>query len=156
MSENDRWYAGGLRFACTGCGRCCRGDGGYVWVGLAEIEALARRFRVSLDDFGRRYLRRVGERYALVDRSGGDCVFLQGNACSVYEDRPVQCRAFPWWPEHLDSPRSWAAAARDCEGIADHQPLVGAETIEAARRSVRSGGRGRRGNGGGEAGDEAE
>ena len=34
------WYAGGLRFTCTGCGDCCTGAPGYVWVNQQEIDAL--------------------------------------------------------------------------------------------------------------------
>ena len=53
------WYRDGLRFACTECGRCCTVEG-YVWVNRREIRRLARFLELSLDDFGRRYLRRVG------------------------------------------------------------------------------------------------
>ncbi|MCH7752933.1 MAG: YkgJ family cysteine cluster protein, partial [Planctomycetes bacterium] len=35
------WYQDGLRFKCTGCGNCCTGSPGYVWVNQAEINALA-------------------------------------------------------------------------------------------------------------------
>ena len=33
------WYKDGLRFQCTGCGDCCTGGPGYVWVNQAEIDA---------------------------------------------------------------------------------------------------------------------
>lgn len=138
-----RWYGEGLRFACTGCGRCCTGVTGYVWVSVPEIQALAARMGLSLDEFGRRYLRRVGSRYALVDRGSGDCVFLEGRSCSVYEDRPAQCRAFPWWPGVVESPRSWREAAEGCEGIREDAPLVVAEVIDAALAVARKAGMGR-------------
>ena len=38
---NEPWYRDGLKFACTGCGDCCTGEPGYVWVNKAEIETLA-------------------------------------------------------------------------------------------------------------------
>ena len=38
---NEPWYAEGLKFQCTGCGDCCTGAPGYVWVNQAEIDALA-------------------------------------------------------------------------------------------------------------------
>ena len=126
-----RWYASGLRFECTGCGHCCTGGDGHVWVDLEEIRTLADSLSLSINDFGRRYLRRVGQRYALLERaSGGDCVFLREKRCSVYEARPRQCRTFPFWHAHLESREAWAAAARACEGIRDEAPLVACAEIE--------------------------
>jgi uncharacterized protein len=136
------WYAAGLRFACTGCGRCCTGANGYVWVTIAEIHALAGRLALDVNEFGPRYLRRFGERYALVDKPGGDCVFLAGKACSVYEARPAQCRAFPWWPANLVSPEAWADAAKGCEGISDVAPVVVATVIADSLAAARAAGLG--------------
>lgn len=128
------WYRDGLRFCCTSCGRCCTGSQGYVWISVAEATALAEHFSLALDDFGRRYLRRVGMRLALVDGADGACVLLQGKLCSVYELRPSQCRSFPWWPSVLASPQDWRRTALDCEGISDAAPLVAAEVIDDAAR----------------------
>jgi Fe-S-cluster containining protein len=126
----ERWYEQGLRFECTGCGRCCTGGEGHVWVEVEEIVALARRLSLPLDEFGRRYLRRIGQRYALLERvPGGDCVFLRDNRCSVYEARPRQCATFPFWAAHLKSPETWAAAARACEGIREQAPLISCSEI---------------------------
>lgn len=103
------WYAEGLRFTCQQCGNCCRGpDPGYVWVTVEEIEALAKRLDMTVDAFGRYYLRRVGGRYSLVERANHDCVFWkEGAGCTVYEDRPSQCRTFPFWPEFIESKDAW-------------------------------------------------
>ena len=40
---SDPWYQQGLKFHCLGCGDCCTGEPGYVWVTKAEIAALAAR-----------------------------------------------------------------------------------------------------------------
>jgi len=134
------WYATGLRFECTACGRCCTGGDGYVWVTTREIRALAVRFALEPDEFGRRYLRRFEGRYALVDAAGGNCVFLRGKTCSVYEHRPAQCRAFPWWPVNLKSPEAWKQAATSCEGISELAPVVVAEVIESSLATARAAG----------------
>jgi len=134
------WYADGLRFECTGCGKCCTGGDGYVWASVGEIRALAARFGLATDEFGRRYLRRFEGRYALVDSAGGDCVFLRGKTCSVYEDRPAQCRAFPWWPVNLKSPAGWKKAAKSCEGISAVAPVVVADVIDASLSAARAAG----------------
>lgn len=119
------WYVDGLRFACTRCGSCCTGAAGYTWVSASDVDRLAVSVGLSIDDFGRRYLRRVGERYALLeDRETGDCVLLAGRDCSVYAARPLQCRRYPFWPRNLESRRAWAAASRECEGIGGEAPLL--------------------------------
>jgi Fe-S-cluster containining protein len=136
-SRNADWLAEGLSFACTGCGGCCTGGEGYVWVSVDEIRQLARAFELDLDGFGARYLRRVGTRYALLeDRLTGSCVFLRGKSCGVYEDRPSQCRAYPWWPEIVASPAAWKREASRCEGIDDAAPRVSAESILKALATV--------------------
>ena len=38
------WYASGLRFTCeAGCGLCCTGAPGFVWVTAEEIADIAAR-----------------------------------------------------------------------------------------------------------------
>jgi Fe-S-cluster containining protein len=109
------WYAEGLRFACTRCGACCRGEG-YVWVDAREAAGLADHLDLALGDFGRRYLRLVGNRLALVDGPDGACVFWD-DGCTVYPVRPRQCRTFPFWREHLADERAWEAVAGESPGV---------------------------------------
>ena len=130
----EPWYREGLRFDCTGCGRCCTGPPGYVWMRRAEIEAMAAQLRLTADAFGRRYLRRVGSRYALLERQNGDCIFFQpGRGCTVYRTRPAQCRTFPFWPENLKGRGAWESVAGTCEGIGRGR-LYPPEEIDRIRR----------------------
>ena len=126
------WYKEGLRFGCTGCGGCCTGSPGYVWLDAQEIEALAKRLNLSMEAFVQKYTRKVGNRLSLKEHHKTyDCVFLEGKQCTVYEDRPTQCRTFPWWKESLETPAHWAETARRCEGINhENAPLVPLEEIE--------------------------
>jgi Fe-S-cluster containining protein len=125
------WYKDGLRFECTMCGACCSGPSGYVLFNDEEAAAIARRLGVTVDRFIEEYTEDMGVTIAGRRRSirevrtehGHDCVFLDrvsapGKAvCSLYEDRPQQCRSFPFWPEHIESARAWNELARTCEGI---------------------------------------
>lgn len=128
------WYRDGLRFACTRCGACCTGAPGFVWVSVAEIEALAVRLGLAVDEFGRRYLRQVGDQISLVERPNGNCIFWEATqGCTVYADRPVQCRTWPFWSENLETPDAWEATGKRCPGI-DRGDWFSLETIEEAAR----------------------
>lgn len=112
------WYEKGLQFQCTGCGQCCTGAPGYVWVTPEEMEAIAKRLSLPLDQFIKKYVRRVQGRYSLKEDSKNfDCVFLKGKKCEIYDERPKQCRTFPWWPEHLKSRKDWEEVSLRCEGV---------------------------------------
>jgi Fe-S-cluster containining protein len=114
----ENWFQDGLRFECTQCGDCCTGEPGFVWVNVAEIEALAIRFQLSTDEFERKYVRKLGNRKSLVEFPNGDCVFLdsQTRKCSVYEDRPRQCRTWPFWDSNLRTKRDWEWTCSVCPG----------------------------------------
>jgi Fe-S-cluster containining protein len=119
------WYSEGLNFACTGCGECCTGAPGYVWVTPEEIVAIAEHMSMSVEAFSSRYVRKVGDRFSLTENKRTyDCDFLTGKQCSIYPVRPVQCRTFPWWPQNLRSPEAWQQAATYCEGINREAPRV--------------------------------
>ena len=125
------WFSAGLRFKCTGCGQCCTGAPGYVWVTEAEIAAMAKELKLDIEEFRTNYVRRVGDRDSLIeDPKTFDCVFLKDKKCQIYSIRPKQCQTFPWWPFHLQSEQQWNEAGRYCEGINHPEaPLVPAETI---------------------------
>ncbi len=126
------WYREGLSFSCTRCGDCCTGAPGYVWVEPTEIDALAKHLGLSVDNFGERYLRKVGRRYSLIEKPGGDCVFFD-KGCSVYPARPTQCRTFPFWRSNLKSERAWDELADECPGIGQGK-LFPVEEIEVLKR----------------------
>ena len=125
------WYHKGLRFQCAGCGDCCAGAPGHVWVNKAEIEAMAAAVGQDVEKFEKKYVRLVGIRKSLVELSNDDCIFFdrQRRACKVYNARPRQCRTWPFWASNLRTPECWAEMARHCPG-ANHGPLVPLSKIE--------------------------
>ncbi len=125
------WYYKGLRFQCTGCGGCCSGTPGYVWVNKAEIEAMAAALSVETDKFLQRYVRQVGIRKSLIELPDGDCILLdsQKRACQVYHVRPRQCGTWPFWASNLRTPEDWDETCRECPG-ANRGPLISLQEIE--------------------------
>ncbi len=124
------WYRDGLRFECTGCGNCCTGAPGYVWLNKTEIEAIAALFQMDVDAFEKQYVRKVGIRKSLVEFPNGDCVFFdnEGRRCRIYTARPRQCRTWPFWDSNLRTAETWAEMSKSCPG-ANRGPLVALEEI---------------------------
>jgi len=113
------WYASGLRFTCRpDCGACCTNHDQYAFVYLEgdDLQQMARLLGLSDAEFSERYTVLDGEyRVLLMDEP--DCPFLDGARCTVYEARPTQCRAFPFWAETLTSRRRWRGLRKFCPGI---------------------------------------
>lgn len=113
------WYEAGLRFECLACGRCCRGEPGYIWCSIKELERISSFLGVPLQLFIRMYARRVKEDWSLRERPNGDCVFYDESSskCIIYEVRPSQCKTFPFWPSILSSRQKWESLAKVCPGL---------------------------------------
>ena len=116
--EVKPWFEDGLRFKCTGCGKCCTGSPGYVFLSHTDLARLSAHFQLTEVEFTQKHTRYIDGQYALLDREESyDCTFLKNKQCSVYEARPTQCRTFPWWVHNLREPGDWEEAAKRCEGI---------------------------------------
>jgi Fe-S-cluster containining protein len=125
----DVFYAEGLRFSCARCSGCCRGEAGYVFLSKEDLIRLLRRLSLDFKRFFQEYCTLVdtGTGMALslrdVARSekGGkasfDCALWGEEGCSVYEDRPVQCRTYPFWASIVEDDASWRREARSCPGM---------------------------------------
>jgi hypothetical protein len=130
MDTTQRWYAQGLFFRCTGCGHCCSGYPGYVYLSEQDVDSIAGFLGLDKTRFLRRYTRLVrvfGEqRLSLLEKQPFDCVFWNGS-CTVYPVRPYQCRSFPFWKQNVASPHHWERAGATCPGIGRgdvHTPQV--------------------------------
>ena len=74
--------------------------------------------QMSEQAFAEHYVVQVGERFSLKEESNGACVLLEGQAqCTVYQQRPQQCRDFPEWSCLRESDQAWQRAAEYCPGI---------------------------------------
>jgi len=130
------WYAGGLRFGCQACGRCCGGAPGDVLVDEDEIADISANLGLAAEEFRHVYVRRLWRGLSLREKPNGDCVLLDGRGrCTAYEVRPVQCRIWPFWPSNLHSRAMWEEAARRCPGIG-MGPVYSFEQIEAQRMEM--------------------
>lgn len=132
--QGTEWFArpdhgtgqAGLSFGCTMCGNCCSGDGGYVLFTDEEADKLAARFGLSRAEFLKQYTHDTIAGRSLKEQkaeSGYECIFLDREklpgkgVCGVYEDRPMQCRTWPFWRSNLNGPWSWTNAGKTCPGL---------------------------------------
>jgi len=123
MARKSPFYAQGLCFSCTRCSACCRYESGYVFLSGKDASLLGTALNMEYKEFIETFCRWIPsedrkERLSLKEKSNYDCIFwgLKGG-CSVYETRPLQCRAFPFWSSTLNSRKSWEMTAEDCPGI---------------------------------------
>lgn len=134
--QEDPWYAKGLRFGCTGCGKCCTGFPGYVWLSGKEILTIAKFLKLPPETFLQQYTRSIYSRISLKeDPKNYDCVFFKDKRCLIYPVRPMQCQTYPFWEDLIACKKAWEEAKKSCEGI-DHPkaPLIDREEIDKQRK----------------------
>jgi Fe-S-cluster containining protein len=100
---------------CTQCANCCR----VATVKLAprDVERLAKALRMSRERFLAEYAMESAEEGVILRRDDASgCVFLNGNDCTVYDDRPDICQRFPHLVRGQGSiaSRMWEMIDRAC------------------------------------------
>lgn len=131
--EKQPWYHKGLRFKCTGCGKCCTGAPGFVFLTEEDITNLTQCLGITREEFVKRYTKSFNGRLSLRDDTPNySCIFLKDKKyCQVYQARPIQCRTYPYWLMNLSSQEQWEEEAERCEGINHPEaPLISKEEIE--------------------------
>ncbi len=128
------WWSEGVPFKCQSqCGKCCDQPGGVVFLTKNDAHRIANHFDLSFDVFLKTHCTASmnGRTVLKSNQSTGVCVFLnEKKQCSIYEVRPQQCKAFPWWAENLRSSRQWEETKESCPGIdAEDAIIIDGKTI---------------------------
>ena len=115
---DDCFWKNGVGFTCSQCSACCRYESGFVFLYEKDIPPLLAALQVDFTEFVHRYCRWVDlhdgyEYLSLTETSSYDCI-LWNNGCSIYEARPLQCKAFPFWVSALQSLDAWLATIAGC------------------------------------------
>ena len=119
---NERpFYTSGLRFSCARCSSCCRYESGFVYLSENDLSRLANDHGMDYTAFVEAWCRwvplnRERECLSLKEKSDFDCIFWD-NGCTVYDVRPLQCKAFPFWDSVVCSEDAWNTAGNKCPGI---------------------------------------
>ena len=135
MIKNQPFYTEGLYFSCTRCSVCCRFESGFVFLTENDVSRLAAECQMAYTEFVDIYCRWVPslinntERLSLIEKSDLDCIFWD-SGCKVYNSRPLQCKAFPFWSSVLDFKDSWERAKISCPGMDQGKLHTHAEITE--------------------------
>ncbi|HLK65683.1 MAG TPA: YkgJ family cysteine cluster protein [Bryobacteraceae bacterium] len=100
---------------CTQCANCCRVA--TTTVSERDVERLARFLRIKPAQFLAEYTTQSAEEGTILRRTADrGCVFLDGNTCTVYEERPETCQRFPHMVRGTGSiaSRMWQFIDRAC------------------------------------------
>ena len=125
---NRLWWITGVKFSCqTGCGKCCDEPGGIVYLSRHDAKRISSSMGMSVDDWLARDCKQTYDgRYILKSRkSDGICIYLsEDKTCNIYQNRPQQCAAYPWWSENLATDRSWQQTKLECPGLTAEDAIV--------------------------------
>jgi uncharacterized protein len=112
------WYENGLQFQCSGCGNCCTGEPGVVWVSDEELQQIADFLDEPVGGVKIEHTRLIGSRRTLKEFANGDCTFFDGKTrgCRIYSLRPTQCKTWPFWSSNLESEETWQQTQDECPG----------------------------------------
>lgn len=117
-----------FRFECQpGCINCCTQQG-HIFLNEDDIIRIAAHLGLDRREFEKRYVYRSkqGPRFRLARSQ--PCYFIIEGGCSIHAVKPLQCKAFPYWPENIVSRSAWASLRRYCPGIGVG-PLVQIENV---------------------------
>jgi uncharacterized protein len=97
--EMDRqvWETTGQVWAgidCTTCANCCRQI--KPTFSEEEVNRLAARLEVTPEQFIATYLESNEDQGNPWQTRTTPCPFLKDNRCGVYQDRPADCKAYPY------------------------------------------------------------
>jgi Fe-S-cluster containining protein len=117
---------------CTACANCCRVA--TAKISERDVERLARYLRLPVAQFLAQYTSRDPEEGMILKRTeAAGCVFLDGNACAIYDARPDTCQRFPHLVRGNGSivSRMWQFIDRAC-----YCPIV-YNSLEAFKQELR-------------------
>jgi Fe-S-cluster containining protein len=114
-------YPRDTHWRCLRCHACCGDTKQHIrHIRLLETEATAisrfighqqQKFCASSDEFG-------SYKFEMLKQSSGDCIFLKGNSCTVYPERPLTCRFYPFYLEEPSEGRyKFGLTDENCPGL---------------------------------------
>ncbi len=124
-----------FRFECqSGCTNCCT-QPGEVYLTEDDVTRIAAYLEADPEEFRDAYCETDGSGdLQLQTPKHKACHFLLEEGCSIHEVKPLQCRTFPFWPQHVRHRRAWKRLSGNCPGIGVG-PIIPVEEVRSAART---------------------
>lgn len=93
----EYYYPSNLKWTCVFCGKCCKDIEDWNRTVKLLKKDIARLEKVGEEDF---YVRTKKTPFiGVMKKLEGKCIFLGKNVCTVYQNRALLCRMYPFWVE---------------------------------------------------------
>ncbi len=140
----SKFFKDGINFSCEMCGECCKGyNNGEVYLYEEDIERLINCLnkkgeKYTFKSFSKKYVKIINTSFYWKDPGeargknysfnalgfkfkGSDehCAFIDSNnLCTVHNDRPFQCRAYPvGWNMLINNERNFRKYSKNCPAL---------------------------------------
>jgi len=110
-----------IKFNCIGCGNCCCGTTGYIWLTEKEQKDIADYLKLDIKVFLKKYTIKAENKISLKEIKKEEnnywCIFLNEKMqCDIYNVRPHQCKAYPFWESIIENDEYLDFVLDDCPG----------------------------------------
>ena len=114
-------YPENLRFTCLKCGLCCgdtRRRKRHILLLRIEVERISALKGRQISDFAKKVWHKFPYVFEMRKlRESGKCVFLKDNECTIYSERPIICRFYPFEMRELETGTLVFRHTDECPGI---------------------------------------
>jgi Fe-S-cluster containining protein len=91
------YYPNNVTWSCIDCGDCCGDINDHTRMILLLPEDIDKIENRAETDF---YEEWNGDNFVgILCKKDGKCIFYNGEGCSIYEERALLCRMYPFWVE---------------------------------------------------------
>ncbi len=99
LSKVDFTYPKNIAFRCNRCGLCC-GDTEektrHILLLESEANVISAKTSLPKQEFTVQIADKAPYCYEMKKPKEGKCFFLKDNQCSIYQQRPLICRFYPF------------------------------------------------------------
>lgn len=89
-----------------------------------EAEEIANQTKKNIDDFAIKLTNNLYQMRRVADDENNGCIFFQNNACTIYKNRPIDCRLFPFDFREIDGEYKVIYYDKICDFIPSNQDEI--------------------------------